>query len=351
MSVTERPDAALPSYPGEDSARSGSTVPNSAPTDAIVSPRRWPWIAVLVLGAVLTIAPLAGGMFYPAAQGQAMIGAFEPYMTTDRLDGFRADLDRLAAARAATVRLDSANRIDAGQFPQIDGFQTQYGGIDADMTGLLDRIDSARGDFGDLAAMRPLDVIPFVPVGAGLLLIAAGVWGLRRRHTVPGRMGAATLVLAVAVGLVAYPVATSMVSHSRAATPLLDRFDSVVTAGKVRDIQGYFVVLVGAVGQVDSSYRTAVDTPVSPRADLVAVDDLSASWQRMSSDFAGLIGTLNDNVKNYAGVARLNDRTDALGVGAFALLPWFLIGSGVLAAVLGTVGLLGRTRRRTTGAR
>lgn len=350
MSVSERHDAVLPSYPGEGRGDAES-VPTPVPGDAGARLRRWRWVLVLLLGAVLTIAPLAGGMFYPAAQGQAMIGAFEPYMTTDRLDGFRADLDRLAVARAATVRLDAANRIDAGRFPQVAGFQTRYGDIDADMTGLLDRIDSARGDFGNLAAMRPLDVIPFVPVGAGLLLIGAGVWGLRRGHTVPGRIGAAALVLAVAVGLVAYPVATSMVSHSRAASPLLDRFDGVVTAEKVRDVQDYFVVLVGAVGQIDSSYRTAVDTPVSSRADLAGVDDLSASWQRMSSDFAGLIGTLNDNVKNYAGVARLDHRTDALGVGAFALLPWFLIGSGVLAGLLGAVGALGRTARRTTGAR
>ncbi|MBE7163133.1 MAG: hypothetical protein INR72_17985 [Williamsia herbipolensis] len=318
--------------------------------DAPAPPRRsWPWVISGVIGLVLVVVPLAGGMLYPAAQGQAMVTAFAPYVTEQRLDTFRVDLDRLSAAHAAIVRLDRSGAVDAARYPQIDGFATRYPAIDADMRGLIDRIDAGRPDFDRLADLRPIDLIPFLPIGAGLLILGGSVWAWRRARTGRSPVPAAVLVAIVAIALVATPLVRGMPADTRAATPLLDRYADVLTAEKVRDVQGYFVVLVGAVGAVDSGYRADIAT--APRQDVAAVDDLRASWQRMSSDFAGLIGTMNDNLANYRGVRALNDRTAALGAGAFAVLPWFLVGAGVLTGIAAAAGITPDRRRERQGKR
>lgn len=318
----------------------------TAAEDATRPPRRsWPWVISGVIGLVLTVAPLAGGMLYPAAQGQAMVTAFAPYMTEQRLDTFRADLDRLSAAHAAIVRLDASGAVDAARYPQIGGFATRYPAVDGDMRGLVDRIDAARPDFDRLADLRPIDVIPFLPIGAGLLILGGSIWAWRRARTGRSSLPAAVAVAVVAVAVAVTPLVRDMPADTRSATPLLDRFTTVLTAEKVREIQGHFVVLVGAVGAIDSGYRADIAT--APRQDVAAVDDLRASWQRMSSDFAGLIGTMNDNLANYRGVRALNDRTATLGAGAFAVLPWFLVGAGVLTAVAAGLGVApGRNRER-----
>ncbi|GAA2066343.1 hypothetical protein GCM10009722_30740 [Williamsia deligens] len=297
-----------------------------------------------VVGLLLVVAPLAGGMLYPAAQGQAMLTAFAPYVTEQRLDGFRADLDRLDAAHQAVVRLDTSGVVDVARYPQIDGFVMRYPAIDADMRQLVDRIDAGRPDFDRLAALRPIDIIPFLPIGAGLLIVAGSIWAWRRARAGRSPVPAGLVVAVVAVALVVTPLVRGMPTDTRAATPLLDRFSTVLTTEKVRDVQGYFVVLVGAVGAVDSGYRADIAT--APRQDVAAVDDLRAQWQRMSSDFAGLIGTMNDNIANYRGVRALNDRTTALGAGAFAILPWFLVGAGLLTAATAVAGTTGGPRRR-----
>ncbi|GAA1888160.1 hypothetical protein LX12_002458 [Williamsia serinedens] len=321
--------------------------------DAPAPPRRsWPWAVGGLIGLVLVVVPLAGGMLYPAAQGQAMVTAFAPYVTEQRMDTFRADLDRLSAAHAAIVRIDSSGRVDATRYPQIDDFVARYPAIDADMRGLIDRIDAGRTDFERLADLRPIDVIPFLPIGAGLLILGGSVWAWRRARTGRPPLPAALVVGVVAVALVVTPLVRGMPGDTRAATPLLDRYSTVLTAAKVRDVQGYFVVLVGAVGAVgavDSVYRAEIAT--APRQDVAAVDDLRASWQRMSSDFAGLIGTMNDNLGNYHGVRALNDRTAALGVGAFAVLPWFLVAAGALTGIAAALGITSDRRRERQGKR
>lgn len=339
------PDDALPAYPGapdgvETRSASGSSG-NARPVG-----RRWPWIATTLLGFVLAVAPLAGGMFYPAAQGRAMIADFAPYMTSARLDGFTADLRRLDDVRSATTRIDTALGTDATRYRQIAGFQQRYPSIDADMTAMLTEIDSARDHYRRLSQLQPLDAIPFVPLGFGLVLFGAGVWGWRRTRAGRRPIGAAVIGSVAAVALLATPLLTPMVADADAAGPLVDRFESVLTQQKVRDVQGYFVVLVGAVGEIDSRYLDDVrrDSVTSPQraqiaADIAVVSGLSAEWQRMSSDFAGLIGTMNDNISNFTGVARLNSRTESLGFGTFAALPWVLIGTGGLAVVLVGAGI------------
>ncbi|MCP2177445.1 hypothetical protein LX13_003273 [Williamsia maris] len=350
------PDDALPAYPGSPEGVETRSASGSSGAARPVG-RRWPWIATTLLGLILAVAPLAGGMFYPAAQGRAMIADFAPYMTTARLHGFTADLQRLDAVRAATTRVDTALGTDAAQYRQIGQFQQRYPSIDADMTAMITEIDGARDDYRRLAQLQPLDAIPFIPLGFGLVLFATGIWGWRRTRAGRRPIGAAVIGSLAAVALLATPLLTPMVSDADAAGPLVTRFESVLTKQKVRDVQGYFVVLVGAVGEIDSRYLADVhrDSATSPQraqvaADVAVVSDLSNRWQLMSSDFASLIGTMNDNISNFTGVARLNSRTESLGFGTFAALPWVLIGAGGVAVVLVGAGTAGARRGRALTA-
>ncbi|GAC67921.1 hypothetical protein [Gordonia soli] len=298
---------------------------------------RWPLIGLIVVGAILVIAPIAGGFFYPAAQATVMLDDFRPYLAPEKIADLRGQLDQVESARGAIVAIDRVGAVDADRYPQIRDFVDRYPAIRADMSAMLDQIDSARGDFTQLDGLQPVDVLPFIPVGFGLVLIGAGAWGLRRR-----RRGRSVRWLGVGAGvaaaaLIAVPFATGMTTAVDAGSPLLARFSTLMTTEKVRDVQGYFVVLVGAVGSIDSSYRDDVTTAGAraDRGDVAAIDTLRTGWQPMSSDFAALIGTLNDNVTNYDGVRDLDDSTRAVGVGAFAAFPWFLVGGGAVALLFG----------------
>ncbi|MBT0565625.1 hypothetical protein [Williamsia sp. CHRR-6] len=347
--------ATLPRY-SESSADSGSVGLTPGPSSH--RHRRWPWAVLAVMGLVISAIPVAGAMFYPAAQGDAMISDFAPYMSPSTLRSFDDDLRLLESVRSATVRIDAAADISPGQYPQLATFAQRYPAIDADMTDLLKQIDSARGDYDRLQRLQPLSWVPFIPLGTGLLLLGAGIWGFWRAHNRRRPIGAALLAVVTAGVLAVVPVITPMAANASAAGPLVDRFSPVLTTQKVREVQGYFVVMVGAVGEIDSRYlgdlRSRVDAPGSriDRSDLATVERLSARWQPMSSDFAGLVGVMNDNVANFDGVADLEKRTRAVGFGAFEALPWALGGLGAISLLVAGVGVwdVVTSRRRAASA-
>lgn len=310
----------------------------SASTDEPARRPWWPSLLLIVVGLILAVAPLAADMFYPAAQGQQMIGEFDPYVQPERLDEFRGDLGLLERARVESQRVTGELRTPAGEYPLIETFGRQYPAINADLTAMLDQIDSGRPDFDQLKALQPLSLIPFVPLLAGSALVLIGGWGIVRARRGASAWPVVALGAAVAVALIAVPLVGGQVTNTRAAGPLLDRFSTVLTEQQVRAVQSDFVVLVGAVGEMDSggfadaAHERGIATP--------AIDELGEQWQPMSSDFAGLIGTMNDNLQNYSGVAELDDKTRALGFGAFAALPWVLIGAGfVTLAALAAQGV------------
>ncbi len=354
MSTVPAPDGAatgqaLRTHPSE----LRTTEVSRAPDPIGARSRQWPWIALSVVGFLLALVPLAGGMFHPTTQAKTMISDFAPFMTTEGLDGFRADLARLDDVRSATTRIDAALGTDPARYEQLARFRAQYPTIDASMTAVIDEISGARADYRRLSDLQPLDAIPYVPLGFGLVLLAIGLWGWRGARS--GRRPIAAVVVGsiAAVGLIAIPLVTPLSSDAAAAGPLVSRFDSVLTQQKVREVQGYVVVLVGAVGEIDSRYlsEARAASQNSPRraqieSDLTVVTDLSRQWPRVSSGFAALLGTMNNNLENFAGVARLNSRTESLGFGAFAALPWVLVGCGGIAALLVGAGGRGIRGRR-----
>lgn len=312
------PDPALPRY--SDHVRGDRP--------AVANARRpwWPSALLMIIGLVLVVAPVAGGMFYPAAQGQQMIGQFGPYVQAETLESFRADLQLLERARLESAAVNNELGTGAQEYQLVAAFVRDYPDIDAEITAMLDGIDSGRSDFARLESVQPLSLIPFVPLLAGFALVLVGGWGIRR--SVRGASARPVIAVGAAVAIVVglTPVIGGWVGDTRAADPLLERFESVLTEQQVRAVQSDFVVLVGAIGDMDSGYVDAAHTRGIPTP---AIDELGTRWQPMSSDFAGLIGTMNDNLENYSGVAELNDKTRSLGFGAFAALPWFVIGAAL----------------------
>jgi hypothetical protein len=114
----------------------------------------------------------------------------------------------------------------------------------------------------------------------------------------------------------------------------------------VRMVQGYFVTIVAADGEINSRYAADVRA-AHPDVDLTGLVALESDWQPMTSRFAALIGAMNDNVDNFDAVVALNRSTRALGFSAFDGIGWFYLTPG--AAVLATAAAARRTGRESEG--
>jgi hypothetical protein len=307
---------------------------------APVRRRRAPAVVLLVLGVLLTVAPVAGGLFAKAAAGQQLVDAFGPHLTADALDRYDADLTTL---RNGAVALDAVYRtehVEHGRFPGLDEYRRKATAIDGRATGLLGSVRAAQPDYLRVAAIGGFDRIPFLVVIAGLAMAYAGVLLLRGPRR---RAGSAVLIaVAASVALIGYPFVSDLPAGSHAGERLQRALAPVMTADAVRQEQEDFVVLVHAVGELDTSFG---DVPPTGRArrDLLA---LVRAWPSVSSDLAGLIGAINDNLANDRALADLDDLTRGVGVSGLVALPWLLVGTGVLASAAASTAVPRRRRER-----
>ncbi|WP_051043481.1 hypothetical protein, partial [Nocardia cerradoensis] len=310
---------------------------------------RSPFAVIVAVGVILVLAPLFTGMFPRAVKGEAMIGSFAPFVTSSSIDGYRSDLAVLDAARTNVLTLRSQG-IGSGSYDRIDAFVRDYPGIRADLSGTLDSIDHNRGDYQRVADLPPLGTLPWLLALAGLALVATGVFGLRRAEAgnrAPGwRISAALVGLA----LITISLAGGLFTATSAGQPLIDGFRPVLTHDEVRKVQGYFVTLVAADGELNSRFTGDVRA-ARPDADLSAITALEQRWQPMTSHFAALIGAMNDNVARFDAVAALNDSTKPLGFTAFRGLGWFFLIPGVVVVAASVWGLRTGDRTRDSGER
>ncbi|WP_018179782.1 hypothetical protein [Jongsikchunia kroppenstedtii] len=267
--------------------------PIAAPTDS--TGRRTVTVVILaVVGLVLIITPFATSMFAKAASANQLMTNFAPLLTDANLAKYRGDLD-LFAAEANTLRTVYRDHdVAVGDYPRIDAFLADAGGIDDRNRRLLDTVGGGMADFDRLHRVTGLDRLPLLLVGAGLAtLVAAGAAWSGERRTVRRAMAATVLVGAV---VLAYPFVSGLADTGRNADALVSRFTPVMTEQQVRALQQDFVVLVGAVGEVDAQL---LSTPLDPteRAELTRVRD---GWPAASADFATLTGAINDNLANFA---------------------------------------------------
>lgn len=137
--------------------------------------------------------------------------------------------------------------------------------------------------------------------------------------------------------IVAAPAIFGMFSRAPGGADMIDDFRPLMATARVQTIQGYFLTIGAAEGQLRTEAFAAPDHPAPP-----AVARLSADWPRISAEMAPMIGTMSDNVGNFAGVAALPP---------FWLFPWFFVGPGLLVAALAGVALRGqRNGGRAPGA-
>lgn len=305
---------------------------------------RWPFVVFIVLGLVLMVAPLATGMFPRAAKGEAMIGSFAPYQAQSSIESYRADLETLEEARGNILAL-RAHGQESGQYQRIDQFVSDYPGIRADMTEMIDAIDANRGNYDRLAALPPFGILPWLLALPGLVLVLAGIFGYRRARDGKPAVFQRSLAALAGLVLIAVPASGGLFSAASAAQPLIDGFRPILTHEEVRTVQSYFVTLVAADGELNSRYTAAVRTAY-PDADLTGITALEFGWQPMTARFASLIGAMNDNVTNFDAVVALNNATKPFGFTAFRALGWFFLIPGVVALAVALSGV----RLKTTGA-
>ncbi|MBB5914890.1 hypothetical protein BJY24_003757 [Nocardia transvalensis] len=308
---------------------------------------RWPFVILTAVGVALIVVPIVTGMFPRTVKGEAMIDGFAPFVSESAVAGFRSDLAVLGDARTTVLDLRARGQ-EPGGSERIDKFVGDYPGIRSDIAGMIDTIDERRGDYQRLAGLPPFGTLPWLLALPGVLLTAAGVFGFRRAadgETAPVSRSVAALA---GVVLVAVPVVGGLFGAASAGQPVIDGFRPLLTQTEVRKVQGYFVTLVAADGELNSRYLPAVRA-AHPEADLAGLTTLESRWQPMTSRFAALIGAMNDNIENFDAVAALNDSTKPLGFGGFRALGWFYLVPGALVLAVLAAGIRKRDSATAPG--
>jgi len=284
------------------------------------------WI-IVALGLGLALAPVAFGMFTRAPAGGVMIDDFEPYMTADEVATFRGYMEQIGAADAEWRAVLSADVDDASSFAAIAELDEGWAAIDADMADLLDRMEANLGNYAAVAALPPFALFPWFFVLPGLMIAGvagAALWALQRDRPARGRVWAlAGLGLAVLLA----PVAFQMFSRAPQGAEMIDDFRPIMTRERVLGVQGYFVIMGAAEGQlrVDAIPQAVDTTGIDATLRYPAISRFSADWPTIVGDFSPMVATMSDNVDNFEGI-------DALP--SFSLFPWFFVVPGLLVSGL-----------------
>ena len=288
-------------------------------------------MVILVLGVGLAVAPVAFRMFSRAPSGGSMISDFRPFMTAQTITDFRGYLDEMGAARDETVSdLQPAVAGDgdfATTYPQVAAFDDQWDGIDADMSDMLDTIDANRGRFNGVSSLPPFALFPWFFLIPGVLI--ATFAGVSLARTGRGR-GPLTIPLVVlGVGLLLAPAVFQMFTRAPGGGAMIDDFGPLMTRERVTTMQGYFVTIGAAEGQLRTGVvPAAVEADGGSAADFPATQQLSEHWPTIVSDMSEMVGSMADNLDNYADVAALPP---------FPLFPWFFVIPGVAVIALALV--------------
>jgi hypothetical protein len=320
-------------------------LPSAPPvTTSVAAPLRrpkGPAIALLGLGVLLSIGPIAGGMFAKTAAGEQMINQFAPHMQSDVLARYSSDIQTLHAGAAGLNAIYRRQAIASGQFPGLDAFRHQSAAIVGRASDLLDRVKGAQVDYRHVARIGGFNRIPFLIVACGMVAIYGGCVLLagRRSRTVP----AAILVVLASASIATYPFASDLFGGSEAGQRMLHSLAPVMTAHQVRQLQKDFIVLVNADGEMATSFR-GVPKPGAPAT---AVIKLNHGWPGISSDLASLVGVINDNISNFNALEDLNAVARDAGLSGLGAFPWLLVGIGAASATL-AVGALPRRGKESS---
>ena len=274
-------------------------------------------IAVLAIGLGLALAPAVFQMFTRAPGGGRMIDDFKPHMSETRLAGFRDDL-ALVTAASAEQNLVSSSGLEVP--PAVSELQQKWPAIEDEMVGMVRTIEGNVHRFRGLVALPPFWAFPWFFVIPGLAIAGVVAVGLRG-GAIGGQAIRRTLVV-LGVSLIAAPVVFQMFTRAPGGARMIDDFRPLMTEARIAAIQGHFLVLASAEGEL----RTVVVPAAAAKGtELPATAAFIREWPRMAGDMAPMIGAMSDNLDNFAGVAALPP---------FWLFPWFFVLPGPLVGGL-----------------
>jgi hypothetical protein len=307
-----------------------------------------PIIAALIVGIGMIVAPFVFQMFDRAPLGGDMIEDFEPYMTIEEVEKFRGYLEEIDAANTESIEslrdaLVESGAVEASQYDvvlaSVVNLNEQWPAIDADMTDLIDRMEANLGNYAAVAALPPFPMFPwFFVIPGALIALTAGI-ALYQRRTPSNRARPALWVLfGLGIAVAAAPVAFQMFDRAPQGADMIDDFRPMMTRERVQAVQGYFVTLGAAEGQLRANALPLLADAGGDPADLPAIARWSGDWPTILTDFNPMVATMSDNVDNYEAVAALP---------SFDLFPWFFVIPGALVAILAVVAM--RSRRPADG--
>ena len=294
---------------------------------------RVPAIALICLGALLVVGPIVGGLFSKVAAGKQLIDQFAPYLTDDSLARYDADLATMRDGASGVNAVYAAQHVAKGRFPGLDTYRLQSAAIDARADSLLRRVRASQADYQKVSDIGGFDRIPFLIVISGAVAIYGGCvlrFGPRRRSR-----STVLLVTVASAAVVLYPFISSFEKGAVAGQRMVSALAPVMTHSEVRQLQDDFIVLVTAVGELDTTFDAVPQT--GPAAH--GIHALVHQWPTVSSDLASLVGTINDNISNYNALHGLDTTTSGIGVSGLKAFPWMLVGVGALTAVLSAAAL------------
>jgi hypothetical protein len=303
---------------------------------------RLPIIAALIVGIGLMLVPVGLQMFSRAPLGGDMIDDFDPYMSTEQVELFRGYLVTVDEANAESIELQ-ADLALAGVIAEADDnaliavtqLNDSWAGINTDMTDLIDRMENNIGNYEAVAALPKFDFIPWFFFLPGLIiatLSASILWAQRSGGRPRRRMW---VLLAVGIGVLLAPAMFQMFTRAPQGRDMIDNFRPMMTRERVQNVQGYFITMGAAEGQLRTQAMQLADEAGIGADELSAIAELSSEWPTIVVEFNPMVATMSDNVDNFAAV-------DALP--PFNLFSWFFVVPGALVA-----GLAGFSLRRRPG--
>jgi hypothetical protein len=307
-------------------------LPSALPvTQMLATPlrrRKAPAVVLLALGVLLAVGPIVSGLFAKVAAGNQMINQFAPYMEANSLSRYRADLGILQRGTSGIDAIYHHEDVAPGRFPLLDDYRIQSTAIQDRASGLLDLVTAAEPDYRRVADIGGFDRIPFLIVAGGVVAIYGGCVLL---SGAAGRAKAtAVLVVLTSTALAASPFMSGLDGGATPGHRMLQSLAPVMRPGEVRQLQSDFVVLVEAVGELDTSFRGVPQHGVAA-TDVAALVD---NWPLVSSDLASLVGVIEDNIGNFDALGKLDAFTNTLGVSGLSVFPWLLVSAGVASAGL-----------------
>jgi hypothetical protein len=305
--------------------------------------RNLPIIGALIVGIGMIVAPFVFQMFERAPLGGDMIEDFDPYMTVEQVERFRGYLVEIDAANTESIEslrdaLVTSGAIEQAQYDtvlaSVVNLNEQWSTVDTDMSDLIDRMEANLDNYAAVAALPPFPMFPWFFVIPGVLIVTAAGIALYQRRSPERRARPALWVLfGLGIAVAAAPVAFQMFDRAPQGADMIDDFRPMMTRERVQAVQGYFVTLGAAEGQLRANALPMLDEAGGDAAVYPAISQWSADWPAILTGFNPMVATMSDNVDNYEAV-------DALP--PFDLFPWFFVIPGALVAGLAALALWSR---------